>query len=485
MASIKYRNGNSWHDVVITADINIEHQINDTESLNAVSAKAVVDYVDSVIGQGGTPSDPGSGSSITVDQTVTANSENPASSKAVIKYVGEQITGKFDAVGSADAAEGAANDYTDEQLANYSTTEQMNDAIASAIESTHEKINVLEEIASAESVDAKTLKIRKDSGAIAVNITKNDILEVADLPATEITEERTVTILSSDRINAPVSNYFSAGENQITRIFHGTTKVSNFTIPDNGYVYSINYITGELKRYLEFVLKTEQRMIDTGGCTFSLDVDIVITPATTLASNPSIVGNTCNNVPINATTISRYLQPNIVIYKDTNNTTVIPAGGVIPAGTYNVFVKYGVKIVNNNPINLGEGHDFSGFSISVFKVTTEKLKLVPDLNRCDISSDKFRYMIDKNKYVEASDNGVFTCKNTNKKIEVNNDYALIQSNGAAICLNNNGKIYINFNYNVATGNLDDTNMYRIRPVKQNEMIYLILDTNDYVETPEF
>lgn len=177
-------------------------------------------------------------------------------------------------------------------------------------------------------------------------------------------------------------------------------KVGSFTIPDDGFTYKASY-TGRNSWSLYLSTDNFLRAMQT---TIYGYIRFVVTTASTVTDGYndyqdtysifSNVSSSGENMPASDT----ITEPSIgyeFVGSNVNNMS---------PGTYNVFACYEFTYVGGAQSSLVQ----IDATLSCY---CNSINLTPDINRCEISSHGFRYIVDAGKYVEFDKNGNFTMVN--------------------------------------------------------------------------
>lgn len=219
--------------------------------------------------------------------------------------------------------------------------------------------------------------------------------------------------------NEGFTNILRSGQTGYT-----TMKLGSFTIPDDGYQYIISGLLATTANlYLETTNFTSAMKASiTASCAIVITTASTISTSTGETTTPySIFSNTAGSGGNASCTVS--INFSREVYENYNNP-----------GKYNVFLRYRFLYYPSHFSSM------AGITASLY-IGVSALSLTPNLNRCEISSQGFRYLVDKTKYAEFTTDGNFIIKNGGTMLKLSNT-----------------KMYMSF------GEYADGNTYEIKPV---------------------
>ena len=174
-----------------------------------------------------------------------------------------------------------------------------------------------------------------------------------------------------------------------------------FTIPDDGYQYKVSTENPDWRLDLSTNSATPGMKKSIVGC-----VDIIIT------NNPNYNDTSTSHMETYSMFSNLGDNPSGQAGWGTGATEIYSYNGdgnvngkVLPPGTYYIYGKYIFGIPST-----GDWASLNQIKASL-TITTAAITIEPDINRCEISSYGFRYIVDKKKYVEFDKKGNFTMVN--------------------------------------------------------------------------
>ena len=183
--------------------------------------------------------------------------------------------------------------------------------------------------------------------------------------------------------------------------------LDTITVPDDNHLYRVEEIVGGSPGLK--LSRTGSKIAEDYDLIFKYDILFTnsspknLTEGTNYTPFPSgFTGTETNYVQLTANS-NVSINGNFSINEKSHNV-------VIPPGTYNIYLRYYFNCEEPQHISA-----WAGVNIEEFWITSPTIKLVQDINKCEISSYGFRYIVDTEKYVEFTKNGDFKIRNGNSQ----------------------------------------------------------------------